>query len=95
MMMDDQRATCDVLVIGAGAAGLMCAIEAARRGRRVVVIDHADKPAEKIRISGGGRCNFTTLHATHQRPRGDGEKCGGFLSDGHRAQLNHSPQRIR
>jgi predicted Rossmann fold flavoprotein len=62
--MGDPRAACDVLVIGAGAAGLMCAIEAARRRRRVVVIDHADKPAEKIRISGGGRCNFTNLHAT-------------------------------
>ncbi len=58
------RSTTDVLVIGAGAAGLMCAIEAGRRGRRVIVIDHADKPAEKIRISGGGRCNFTNLHAT-------------------------------
>lgn len=57
-------ATTDVLVIGAGAAGLMCAIEAGRRGRRVIVIDHAEKPAEKIRISGGGRCNFTNLHAT-------------------------------
>ncbi len=55
---------CDVLVIGAGAAGLMCAIEAARRGRSVVVIDHANKPAEKVRISGGGRCNFTNLHVT-------------------------------
>jgi predicted Rossmann fold flavoprotein len=54
---------CDVLVIGAGAAGLMCAIEAGRRGRRVIVIDHAEKPAEKIRISGGGRCNFTNLKA--------------------------------
>ncbi len=54
----------DVLVIGAGAAGLMCAIEAGRRGRRVLVIDHADKPAEKIRISGGGRCNFTNLGAS-------------------------------
>ena len=56
--------TVAVLVIGAGAAGLMCAIEAGRRGRRVLVIDHADKPAEKIRISGGGRCNFTNLHAS-------------------------------
>jgi predicted Rossmann fold flavoprotein len=56
--------TADVLVIGAGAAGLMCAIEAGRRGRRVLVIDHAEKPAEKIRISGGGRCNFTNLHAS-------------------------------
>ncbi|MDI7774668.1 NAD(P)/FAD-dependent oxidoreductase [Asticcacaulis sp. EMRT-3] len=52
----------DVVVLGAGAAGLMCAIEAARRGRRVLVIDHAAKPAEKIRISGGGKCNFTHLH---------------------------------
>ena len=56
--------TTDVLVIGAGAAGLMCAIEAGRRGRRVLVIDHADKPAEKIRISGGGRCNFTNRDAS-------------------------------
>lgn len=54
----------DVLIIGAGAAGLMCAIEAGKRGRRVIVIDHARKPAEKIRISGGGRCNFTNLYAS-------------------------------
>jgi predicted Rossmann fold flavoprotein len=53
----------DVVIVGAGAAGLMCAIEAGKRGRRVVVIDHARKPGEKIRISGGGRCNFTNLHA--------------------------------
>ncbi|ADZ71994.1 NAD(P)/FAD-dependent oxidoreductase [Polymorphum gilvum] len=52
----------DVLILGAGAAGLMCAIEAARRGRRVLVLDHARRAAEKIRISGGGRCNFTNLH---------------------------------
>jgi hypothetical protein len=51
----------DVLVIGAGAAGLMCAIEAGKRGRRVLVVDHAKAPGEKIRISGGGRCNFTNL----------------------------------
>jgi predicted Rossmann fold flavoprotein len=51
----------DVLVVGAGAAGLMCAIEAGRRGRRVLVVDHARAPGEKIRISGGGRCNFTNL----------------------------------
>jgi len=56
--------SCDVLVIGAGAAGLMCAIEAGLRGRSVIVIDHAKKPAEKIRISGGGRCNFTNLNVT-------------------------------
>lgn len=54
----------DILVIGAGAAGLMAAIEGGRRGRRVLVIDHADKPAEKIRISGGGRCNFTNIDAS-------------------------------
>ncbi|RCK43291.1 membrane protein [Thalassospira profundimaris] len=53
----------DVIIIGGGAAGLMCAIEAGKRGRSVMVIDHASKPAEKIRISGGGRCNFTNLHA--------------------------------
>ena len=51
----------DVLVIGAGAAGLMCAIEAGKRGRRVLAVDHAKAPGEKIRISGGGRCNFTNL----------------------------------
>ena len=53
----------DVVVIGAGAAGMMCAIEAARRGRSVVVVEHASAPGEKIRISGGGRCNFTNIHA--------------------------------
>jgi len=52
----------DVVVIGAGAAGMMSAIEAGRRGRRVLIIDHAKAPGEKIRISGGGRCNFTNLH---------------------------------
>ncbi|MFH4665586.1 NAD(P)/FAD-dependent oxidoreductase [Vibrio cidicii] len=49
----------DVVIIGAGAAGLMCAAEAGRRGRRVLVVDHAKKPGRKILISGGGRCNFT------------------------------------
>lgn len=58
--------TVDVIVIGAGAAGLMCAIEAGKRGRRVWLIDHMAKIAEKIRISGGGRCNFTNLHAGPQ-----------------------------
>lgn len=51
----------DVLVVGAGAAGMMCALEAGRRGRSVLVVDHARAPGEKIRISGGGRCNFTNL----------------------------------
>jgi predicted Rossmann fold flavoprotein len=53
----------DVAVIGAGAAGMMCAATAAQRGLRVVLIDHAAKLAEKIRISGGGRCNFTNINA--------------------------------
>ena len=53
----------DVVIIGAGAAGMFCAAEAGRRGRRVLLIDHAEKIGEKIRISGGGRCNFTNLHS--------------------------------
>ena len=53
----------DVAVLGAGAAGMMCALEAGRRGRRVVVFDHAEKIGKKILISGGGRCNFTNIHA--------------------------------
>ncbi len=56
----------DVAVIGAGAAGMMCAAVAGQRGRRVVLIDHAEKLAEKIRISGGGRCNFTNVDANWQ-----------------------------
>ena len=52
----------DAIVIGAGAAGLMCAIEAGKRGRRVVVLDHAERIGKKILISGGGRCNFTNIH---------------------------------
>ncbi|GGA06338.1 NAD(P)/FAD-dependent oxidoreductase [Dyella caseinilytica] len=54
----------DVLVVGAGAAGLMCAITAGQRGRRVLVLDHANKPGKKILMSGGGRCNFTNLGVT-------------------------------
>lgn len=53
----------DVIVIGAGAAGMMCAIRAGQRGRSVIVLDHARAPGEKIRISGGGRCNFTNINA--------------------------------
>ena len=56
-------ADAEVLIIGAGAAGMMCAIEAACRGRSVLLLDHSEKLAEKIRISGGGNCNFTNLHA--------------------------------
>ncbi|WP_176705671.1 NAD(P)/FAD-dependent oxidoreductase [Rhizobium grahamii] len=54
----------DVIVLGAGAAGMMCAIRAAQRGRSVIVLDHAKSPGEKIRISGGGRCNFTNIHTS-------------------------------
>src|SRR3954465_10971647 len=54
----------DVIVIGAGAAGMMCAAVAGQRGRRVLVLEHTRKPGEKIRISGGGRCNFTNKNAT-------------------------------
>jgi predicted Rossmann fold flavoprotein len=54
----------DVVIIGAGAAGMMAAIETGKRGRRVAVLDHAKAPGEKIRISGGGRCNFTNIHAS-------------------------------
>ncbi len=56
----------DVAVIGAGAAGMMCAAVAGQRGKSVVLIDHAEKLAEKIRISGGGRCNFTNLDTAPQ-----------------------------
>ena len=53
--------TLDVVIIGASAAGLMCAIEAGKRGRKVIVLDHASKPGKKILMSGGGRCNFTNV----------------------------------
>ena len=59
--MSDQARQFDVLVLGAGAAGLMCAAEAGKRGRRVAVLERADRPAKKILISGGGRCNFTNI----------------------------------
>ena len=54
----------EIIVLGAGAAGLMAGIEAGKRGRKVLVVDHARAPGEKIRISGGGRCNFTNVNAT-------------------------------
>lgn len=63
--------TSDVIILGAGAAGLMCAIEAGKRGRRVLVLERTEKIGKKILISGGGRCNFTNLHCTPQN----------FLSD--------------
>ena len=64
--MPADRETFDVAVIGAGAAGMMAAATAGQRGRSVVLVDHYPKVGEKIRISGGGRCNFTNLHATHR-----------------------------
>ncbi len=57
----------DALILGGGAAGLMCAIEAGKRGRRVTVLDHADRLGKKILISGGGRCNFTNIHAQPEK----------------------------
>ena len=58
---------CDAIVLGAGAAGMMCAMTAAARGRRVLLVDHADAPGAKILISGGGRCNFTNLGTAADR----------------------------
>ena len=57
----------DAIIIGAGAAGLFCAMTAGARGLRVLVLDHADTPGKKILISGGGRCNFTNLESTPDR----------------------------
>ena len=54
----------DVLIVGAGAAGLFCAMHAGRGGRRVLLLEHASRIGKKILISGGGRCNFTNLHTT-------------------------------
>jgi hypothetical protein len=62
--MKKENSKYDVIIIGAGAAGLMAAITAGQRGKKVLLIEHTDKVGEKIRISGGGRCNFTNLHAT-------------------------------
>ena len=71
MTPSDARQSFDVAILGAGAAGLMCAISAGRRGRTVLVLDHADEPGKKILISGGGRCNFTNSETVPER----------FLSD--------------
>lgn len=57
----------DVVIIGAGAAGMMCAIQAGRRGRSVLLVDHAKSAGDKIRISGGGKCNFTNLDVTYEK----------------------------
>jgi hypothetical protein len=65
--MTAQPQSFDAIILGAGGAGLMCAAIAGQRGRRVLVIDHADAPGKKILISGGGRCNFTNVHAAAER----------------------------
>src|SRR3954466_157615 len=57
----------DAIILGAGAAGMMCALTAGQRGRRVLLLDHADEPGKKILISGGGRCNFTNIHSAPDR----------------------------
>lgn len=62
--MTNERELWDVVVLGAGAAGMMAAIEAGKRGRRVLVVDHAEKVGKKILISGGGRCNFTNVNTS-------------------------------
>ena len=82
----------DVIVLGAGAAGLMCAISAGRRGRRVLVLDHAAQAGAKILISGGGRCNFTNTGTMAERFLSDNPRfcrsalsryrAGGFRRDG-------------
>ncbi len=72
----------DVIILGAGAAGLFAAGELVRRGRRVVVLDHAARPGEKIRISGGGRCNFTNRDLTRQNA------ASRFLSENPRFALS-------
>lgn len=57
----------DAIVLGAGAAGMMCAMTAGAQGKRVLLVDHADRPGKKILISGGGRCNFTNIHTAADR----------------------------
>jgi predicted Rossmann fold flavoprotein len=64
---DTPTASYDAIVLGAGAAGLFCAATAGQRGRRVLLLDHAEKPGKKILISGGGRCNFTNLGTAPER----------------------------
>lgn len=65
--MTNQPPEYDAIILGAGGAGLMCAAVAGQRGRRVLVVDHADQPGKKILISGGGRCNFTNVEAVPDR----------------------------
>ena len=66
----------DVIIIGAGAAGLICAMESGKRGKSVLLIDHSKKIGEKIRISGGGKCNFTNLNTHHSKFISNNDKPG-------------------
>ena len=85
----------DVIILGAGAAGMFCAIEAGRRGRRVALVDHAKAAGEKIRISGGGRCNFTNLDVRPERflsqnPRFARSALARYTQDDFIARLNRA-----
>lgn len=71
--MSSQTNNYDVIIIGAGAAGLMCAIEAAKRGRKTIILDHANKVGKKILMSGGGRCNFTNYNIAPDRYLADNQ----------------------
>src|SRR6476660_10456355 len=62
--MADMARNFDAVILGAGAAGLLCAVEAGKRGRRVAVLERAERLGKKILISGGGRCNFTNIHCS-------------------------------
>src|ERR1035441_6497096 len=66
-LMTSAMESFDVVIVGAGAAGLMCAMTAGGRGRRVLLLEHNDQPGAKILISGGGRCNFTNLEIAPER----------------------------
>ena len=84
-MLAPAASTFDAVVVGAGAAGLFCAAQAGQRGRRVLLIDHSERVAEKVRISGGGRCNFTNRDLDPRAPQkhfvGDNPKfCRSALS---------------
>src|SRR5687768_8252631 len=71
----------DVIILGAGAAGLMCGLTAGQRGKKILLLDHADKVGAKILISGGGRCNFTNLHIAPDRfISGNPDFCKSALS---------------
>src|SRR5213080_4033707 len=71
----------EVIIIGGGAAGLFCGIEAGKRGRRVAVLEHNERVGKKIAISGGGRCNFTNLNAGPENfLSGNGDFCKSALA---------------